>query len=114
MPWALSPATSAGENWPQRLAAPSELLTKTVETPAERARLAIAVTSPPSERGSSQIHMPLPRKISGSAPGCGAGVGVTRGGAVTVILIAFERRPARSETVTFTVPALVPGGTRAT
>ena len=100
-------------NCAQRLVAPSELLTKTVVIPAERARAAIAAGSPPSERLSSQIHMPLPRNASGSVPGAGVGP-VTRGGARTLIRRAFERRPARSETVTDTVPARVPAGTRAT
>ena len=103
-------ATSAGLNCAQRLVAPSELLTKTVVIPAERARAAIAAGSPASERLSSQIHMPLPRNASGSVPGAGAGAPPTRGGARTVIRRAFERRPARSETVTDTVPARVPGG----
>ena len=86
---------------------------KTVEIPAERARVAIAAGSPASERLSSQIHMPFQRNTSGSVPGAGVGV-FTRGGAVTVMRRAFERRPARSETVTDTVPARVPAGTRAT
>jgi hypothetical protein len=102
----------SGLNWPQRLVAPSELLMKTVEIPAERARAAIAPGLPPSERLSSQIHMPLPRNTSGSVPGAGAGAS-TRGGAVTRIRRAFERRPARSDTVTDTLPARVPAGTRA-
>ena len=96
------------------MAGPSELLTNTVDMPAARARATIALMSPPSALWSSQIHMPLPLKTSGSVPGVVGGVGVIFGGAVTVILIAFERRPALSETVTLTVPARVPGGTRAT
>ena len=100
-------------NCAQRLAAPSELLTNTVDIPAACARPAIAAMFPPSAFGSSQIHMPLPLNTSGNVPGAGAGPPIS-GGAVTVTLIAFERRPALSETVTLTAPAAVPAGTRAT
>ena len=47
--------------------------------PAAWARAAIAATSPPSVRGSSQIHMPLPWNGAGSAPGPSAASGPTRG-----------------------------------
>ena len=100
-------------NCAQRLDAPSELLTNTVVIPAAWARAAIVAMFPPSALGSSQIHIPLPLNASGRMPGAGAGPPI-RGGAVTVTLIAFERRPALSETVTLTAPAAVPAGTRAT
>ena len=58
--------------------------------------------------------MPSPRIASGSVP---AGVKADgprgAGGATTMMLRRFERRPARSRTVTPTRPVAVPAGTRA-
>ena len=79
--------------------------------PAARARAAIALTSPPSLFGSSQIHIPLPANGAGSGP---PGARRARGTGSTTSRIARDRRPARSVTRTEIVPALVPGGTRAT
>ena len=107
--WRAALRRAPGLNCAQRLVAPSELLTNTVDMPAAWARAAIAAMSPPSDSASSQIHMPLPLKATGSVPGAGAGP-PTRGGATTVILSAFERRPARSETVTRDGARRGPGG----
>ena len=66
--WRAAAATRSGLNCAQRLDAPSELLTNTVEIPAAWARPAIVAMLPPSAFGSSQIHMPLPLKTSGQRP----------------------------------------------
>ena len=79
--------------------------------PAARARAAMALTSPPSLFASCQIHIPLPANGAGSGP---PGARRGRGTGSTTSRIARDRRPARSVTRTEIVPALVPGGTRAT
>ncbi len=94
---------------------PSPLLTKTVCIPVARALIAIWARSPFSDLFSSQIHMPLPLNASGSCPSVTAlGLGL---GAVAIGLTwtcrGFERRPARSRTVTDTAPSFVPAGIRA-
>jgi hypothetical protein len=94
-----------------RIVRPSELLTNTVPMPAARARAAMALTSPPSLFGSSQIHIPLPANGAGSGP---PGARRCAGTGSTMSRITRDRRPARSVTRTEIVPALVPGGTRAT
>ena len=98
-------------NWAQRLVAPSELLTNTVEIPAAWARAAIAAALPPSLLGSSQIHMPPPLNTAGSPPVAAGGV-AGGGGAVTVMWMTFERRLLPSRTTTETFPERVPTGTR--
>ena len=81
--------------------------------PAARAFRPIAVTLPALLFGSCQIHMPSPRKTSGSAPPA-EGRGRTTGCGNTTRRITRERRPARSVTRTEIVPAFTPTGTRTT
>jgi hypothetical protein len=91
---------------------PSALLTKTVPTPAARARAAIASRLPPSVLLTYQIHMPLPANTAGSSPGRAAFSDGSAASAITLMLRLFERRPRPSRTVTPTVPSAVPAGTR--
>src|SRR3954469_9553799 len=57
--------------------------------------------------------MPLPAKTAGRVPRAGA-FPPTLGTGATRMCLTFERRPARSLTLTETWPAFVPGGTRTT
>src|SRR4051812_7733014 len=81
--------------------------------PAARAFRPIDVTLPALLFGSSQIHMPSPRKTAGSAPPA-EGRGRTTGCGRTTRRIPRDRRPARSVTRTEIVPAFTPTGTRTT